>query len=390
MKFFVALCLSSLVITGVISSEADTVSVGEKIETILTKPQVVVPDANVDQKIVSSKSSASTVKLSDEDERHLKLLQEHEQYLHTKNMAFHRQAQEVAHDHRNALNVEKLGHHGHYYEREVHTQNLLIIPFETHKNAEKHMQHRFHERFLSHEALTDLHVCIESNYHNYLKPAETPVEKERLRLWSEASYSCRTPYEKCIDNALEPHYNTMEDKVNGSIPRLVIHNAAKHCDHLSSVGEKLLAKHRENYIAHYNGHGNTQGKGHRAPMKLRNPTLYHGLSPHPDFIEPFLHKMFPHHDYTSSELRHCMQYKLTHPEWHLEHGQSNPYSFQLASIHCHHDVHGFYERHQAHDSYVATNGYSMSSTPQIARPIHLTDAHKRYEKSEMRRRMAAL
>lgn len=207
---------------------------------------------------------------------------------------------------------------------------------------------------------------------------------------SEAAHPCRTPYENCIENALEPHYATMADKTRDPIDKVVIHRAAQHCDHLSSVEKKLIVAHRKNFLKHYDGHSN-QGTGTQAAMPLKNPQVFHGLVPHSDFIEPFLAKIFPNDDYTSSEMRHCMQYKLTHKEWHDEHGASNPHSFRLAQVHCHHDLHGFYDREHAVQSMEATQGTGLGLPPHTAPPIHLTTTHKRFLKEqERRRRMSEL
>lgn len=385
MKYSVALCFVSIATLGLASNEVVPPAVGLHLKNPSSTLSQVVPTTNEKEnfKEVSSKTSSDdhAPKLSDADEKHKNLVLEHKQYLHQKHMFVRRQTKQVLQHHHDALNMQKMGHNGHTHEREFHTQNLLIIPFGTHVNADKHMQHPFHERFLSHDALKGLQSCQQSNMNN--NGGQPVGHKKRRLMTSKAAHKCRTPYETCIANSLEPHYKTMKDRIKDPIDEVVIHRAAKHCDHLSSVDKRLLAAHRENFLSHHDGQSD---HGKKSQMPIRNPQVYHGLVPHSDFIQPFLNKMFPADDYTSSEMRHCMQHKLTHKEWHDEHGASNPHSFRLAEIHCHHDLHGFYDRQHAFQSVEATHGTGLRPPPHTAPPIHLSATHKRYQQDVSRRR----
>ena len=318
-----------------------------------------------------------------EHEEYKKIRAKHNAYLHQKHLFKQRAVKKVQEHHQHALVMQENGHHGHTHERDFHTQNLLIIPFGTKINADIHMNHHFHERFLSHESLKELTKC---QMLQHRKKGGNPVggHTSVRRLTQQAAKECRTKYETCIDHALEPHYKTMDDRVNGPIDELVIRRAAQHCDHVSSVEKHLLASHRKNFMDHYDGSSNHHGRGLKAPMQLQNPQVFHGLVPHSEFIEPYLTKMFPLDDYHSSEMRHCMQHKLTHKEWHDEHGASNPYSFRLAEIHCHHDLHGFYDREHAHLSLESTAGAGLREPPHTAPPLHLTEIHKRHRANERR------
>ena len=311
----------------------------------------------------------------------------HQKYLHQKKMFHMRQSKQVERHHASALGMQEQGHHGHTYEKEYHLQNLLIIPFGTKINAAVHMQHHFHERFLSHAALTELTDCQQKKNREGGKPVGD--RKHMRRLQQKAAKECRTKYERCVDNSLEPHYKTMNDRKNDKIDDLIIRNAAKHCDHLSSVDKNLLVEHRKNFVTHYDGASNSHGSTPDAPMQLQNPQIYHGLVPHSDFIGPYLDKMFPADDYTSSHMRHCMQHRLTHREWHDEHGASNPYSYRLAQIHCHHDLHGFYDREHPYQSLEATAGQGLRQPPHTAPPQHLHSIHKRHRANEKQKRRRA-
>ena len=66
----------------------------------------------------------------------------------------------------------------------------------------------------------------------------------------------------------------------------------------------------------------------------------------------------------------------------FEHGASNPYSYRLAQIHCHHDLHGFYDREHPYQSLEATAGQGLRQPPHTAPPQHLHSIHKRHRANE--------
>ena len=342
-------------------------------------------DRGTTEEVVSSGSKETEVpKMSAEDEIYIRARNQHALYNHGKIQFQKRQTDSAEEHHNAALRMQERGHHGHTAEHDFHTQNLLVVG-----QKKDDDMHHFHERFLSHAALNALEEC-QRQIMKSEGGKKVGEQMERRLAQHHAHKSCRTPYEMCVNNALEPHYQTMDDRVADKIDELVIRDAAKHCDHLSSVSSELLAEHRKNELLHYSGIVHRYGSRKlSAPKAVGNPQVFHGLSPHADYVQPYVKQMFPDDDHHSSEMRHCMQHKLTHNMWHEQHGASNPHSFKLAEIQCHHDLHGFYDREHPFHSLEATMMTGLRSPPHTAPPQHLHNIHKRHSAQQKRRRMKA-
>jgi len=268
-----------------------------------------------------------------------------------------------------ARRLAELGRHGHSHELEFRNLNLHINTFSQRRHLEEDMlKHAYHEEHLSHDELVRQQTCIVGKIMDSGMDEDTDMDpqKQRRKL-STTAKPCRTPYEKCIDNALSHIKMDPEDHDSGNRHRHQIWEAAEACNHLSSVSKHHMARHRRRQLDTTAVHMNhklhlVHNHDDEQPITWGKTDL-----PSPDELHAWLLKKWPQKDSHSNEMRHCIMHKATHDEWHDKHGADNPHSLKLAEVQCWHDTYGMYSRVHPLHALISHKDGTMS-LPHVAHP----------------------